>query len=384
MPNPNPATITEELKNLDEVVDGIEAAIDAFNEGKDAVDQIEDITDELQNLTDRIESARNDPASLSGEAYTQLMTDVVMVVPKKLPIPKPLLALFEGTINAIFSLFGFEIDVSLGFVRKRFKDLVDMGTDPQEAALTASNSSVTQLYLLNWRLQGFPKIANPGRIDRVWNWVEKFVKGIVGGIFGTIGFGPPWGMGCMSILLAAFVAVSILVGLILLNRGGDGDETPATATNTSVPPTNTSVLPTNTPVPPTNTSVLPTNTPVPPTSTPVPPTSTPGPTAAGSVTLKNGHTIQYFGTTSVRENGELIFRFCVLKNGQPVSGKQVFATLGRNPADNATASHGSGTTDADGYATFSLKVKEGQGRTQLRTAVDDEVDVVLEIDIEKS
>ncbi len=45
MPNPNPATITEELKKLDEVVDGIEAAIDVLNEGKDAVDQIQEITD---------------------------------------------------------------------------------------------------------------------------------------------------------------------------------------------------------------------------------------------------------------------------------------------------------------------------------------------------
>ncbi len=193
------------------------------------------------------------------------MTDVVMVVPKQPPVPKPLLALFEGTINAIFSLFGFEIDVSLGFVRKRFKDLVDMGTDPQEAARIVSNSSVTQLYLLNWHLQGFPKIENPGPIDRVWSWVEKFVKGIVGGIFGTIGLGPPWGMGCISILLAAFVGVSILVGLILINSGGSGDKTPiagdaATATTTSVPPTNT---------------------PIPTTSTPTP-TNSPGPIAIGS------------------------------------------------------------------------------------------------------
>ena len=188
-----------------------------------------------------------------------------MVVPKQPPVPKPLLALFEGTINAIFSLFGFEIDVSLGFVRKRFKDLVDMGTDPQEAARIVSNSSVTQLYLLNWHLQGFPKIENPGPIDRVWSWVEKFVKGIVGGIFGTIGLGPPWGMGCISILLAAFVGVSILVGLILINSGASGDKTPiagdaATATTTSVPPTNT---------------------PVPTTSTPTP-TNSPGPIAIGS------------------------------------------------------------------------------------------------------
>ena len=61
------------------------------------------------------------------------------------------------------------------------------------------------------------------------------------------------------------------------------ESSPATATNTSIPPTNTPIPPTSTPIPPTNTPIPPTstatNTPIPPTAThtPKPPTSTPKP-----------------------------------------------------------------------------------------------------------
>ena len=263
MPDPN---FGDHLSELNDIVNGIEEAIEAYNEGQEAADQVEELSEELDDFRDRIESARDDPESLSGEVYTQLIIDMMMVIPKKLPIPKSLLLFLEAAIRVVALLLGAAVDFSVGITRNRFRALAPNGATAQEAQDAAKVAAPTlqgQLSLLLWWTQGMPVGEGPSLGTRIWDQIKAFL----GSLTGVFGVAFPSRIGCMSVLLVAFLflGASIFVGWILLNIGGDddpalvGSDVPtatSTLTATSTPgaaapaPTDT---PTDTPTEPTDT-----------------------------------------------------------------------------------------------------------------------------------
>ncbi len=205
--------------------------MEGLGELEDAADEIKGATKELNELLDRVKSAREDPESMDGESYGQLITDITKFGASRVPLTGPMNLATGAASHAIVSLLGLETAFALSIIRKRFIDLggtPDMSEeDAEELAGEVSWSSADSDAIFLWWRRGMPVIPNRSFRETLMLPLEDFWIKIRLGIFGGLGVSSMPGRmgclpkGCLPLLLVALLVVLTLAGWLLLRNGGD-------------------------------------------------------------------------------------------------------------------------------------------------------------------
>ena len=217
----------------EEVADALETLEEGLEDLKSAAEGIEGATKELSGLLERVKKARQDPGSLDGESYGELLTDITMFGADKVPLGKAMKAAIGVATHAIGSLVGLETDFALKIIAKRFVDLGGNSAMSEEEAEALSQDvswdSTAQAAVFLWWRRGMSPIAEYSFGARLVKPLETFWIWLRTNVFGGIGVSTSSRLGCAAVALFFLLLIAIVAWLVF----SGGDEVPATATSTT-------------------------------------------------------------------------------------------------------------------------------------------------------
>ncbi|MEW5917149.1 MAG: hypothetical protein AB1762_12120 [Gemmatimonadota bacterium] len=146
--------------------DGLEAAEEIGDWLKDIADGYSELQEQSRKLSDlraRIVDARENPASLSGESYAQLLIELTMLIPDEAGLPSEIKTAVKTLIVPVSKLIAGATDFALANARRNFKNQMnllagDTSMSESEKAWTAakragSTRQVQLRLLLDWSLE---------------------------------------------------------------------------------------------------------------------------------------------------------------------------------------------------------------------------------------
>jgi len=129
-------------------------------------------------LLERVKEAREDPGSMNGDSYGELLTDITKFGGDQLPLTKPMAKAIEVASTAISSLIGLETDFALKIISKRFVDLggnSEMSEEePKALSQRVSWDSTSQAAVFLWWRGGMPRLADYSFGARMVKPLETF------------------------------------------------------------------------------------------------------------------------------------------------------------------------------------------------------------------
>jgi len=266
----------------EDLADALGTLEEGLEELKSGAEDIEGATEELSGLLERVKKARQDPGSLDGESYGELLTDITKFGADRLPLTDAMSAAIGVAAHALGSLVGLETDFALKIIAKRFVDLGGNSAMSEEEAEALSRKvswdSTAQAAVFLWWRRGMPPIAEYSFGARLVKPLETFWIWVRLNVFGGTGVSTSSRLGCAAVVLFFLLLIAIVAWLVF----SGGDEVPATSTTTTTTTTTASTTTTTA-----TTTTVPTTTTQPDTETgqdpgPSPLDSVPG-SASGQV-----------------------------------------------------------------------------------------------------
>jgi hypothetical protein len=198
-------------------------------------------------LLERVKEAREDPGSLEGESFGELLTDITKFGANRLPLTDAMSAAIGVAAHAIGSLVGLETDFAFGIIAQAF---IDRGGNPEmseeeaeDIAKEVSWDSTSQAAVFLWWRRGMPDIPDYSFKARLVKPLETFWIWLRVNVFGGAGVSTSSRLGCLAVALFFLLLIAIVAWLVF----SGGDEVPATSTTTTTssttPPTTSSTTP---------------------------------------------------------------------------------------------------------------------------------------------
>ncbi len=244
------------MGSSEELAEALGTLEEGLEELKSGAEKSEKVTKEINGLLERVKEAREDPGSMNGDSYGELLTDITKFGGDQIPLTKPMSKAVEVASTAISSLIGLETDFALRIITKRFVDLGGNFEMSEEEAKALSQQvswdSTSQAAVFLWWRRGMPELAYYSFGARMLKPLEDFWIWLHNSVFGAIGVSTSSGRGCAA---AAALFVALLIAIVAWLVFGGGDEVPATSTtttttSTTLPPDTDTTTTTSTTLPP--------------------------------------------------------------------------------------------------------------------------------------
>ena len=230
------------MGSSEELAEALETLEEGLEELKSGHEKSEEVTEEINGLLERVKEAREDPGSMTGDSYGELLTDITKFGGDQLPLTKPMSKAIGVASHAISSLIGLETDFAIRIIAKRF---VDSGgnsemseEDAKALAKKVSWDSTSQAAVFLWWRRGMPRLAYYSFGARLVKPLETFWIWLRTNVFGGIGVSTSSGCGCAAAALFFALLIAIVGWLVF----GGGDEVPSTSTSTTTTTTTTTTV----------------------------------------------------------------------------------------------------------------------------------------------
>ena len=148
-------------EDLAEALETLEGGLEELKSGAEAS---EAATEELNGLLERVKKARQDPGSLDGESFGELLTDITKFGADRVPLTDAMSAAIGVAAHALGSLVGLETDFAFGIIAKNFIARIDnpemSEEEAEDIAKEVSWDSTSQAAVFLWWRRGIPDIPD--------------------------------------------------------------------------------------------------------------------------------------------------------------------------------------------------------------------------------